>query len=65
MTNKRVIIHLGDAGMAGLKCSAKSVGRVPDDYGANWTWRPESVTCKKCLALYKKECIAWNARVKT
>ena len=48
------VVHKGDAGTAGLFCSAKPVGRVPAEIGSNWTWVHEKVTCKRCLAAVKR-----------
>ena len=36
------IIHYGDAGRAKLLCGTKEKKR-------NWSFRPEAVTCSRCL----------------
>jgi hypothetical protein len=46
----RQIIHQGDAGIGKLSCGIKPVGRTPADEEANWAWKSELVTCKRCLA---------------
>jgi len=48
------VVHLGNAGKGVLECGAKSVGSSPSQNGANWTWVPGKVTCKKCLKRYGK-----------
>lgn len=44
-------IHLGDADRAMLSCGAKEI-KIPK----NWSWTPEKVTCKRCLAIYRTKC---------
>lgn len=48
-------VHLADPGTARLVCPVALVGRTPSSLDANWTWKPERVTCKRCLAIYRKE----------
>jgi hypothetical protein len=46
---------LGDAGLGAIACGANE--KKQTNYGEvvrNWTWKPESVTCKRCVAIYKK-----------
>lgn len=50
----RTIIHLGNAGKGGLECGATAKTVKPNDLFSNWTWTPEKVTCKKCLAAYRR-----------
>lgn len=40
------IIHLGDAGKASTACGLRSKK-------INWQWKPEGVTCKRCISVYK------------
>lgn len=49
---ERCVIHLGDAGLGRLSCMAKE--KIHPILGKNWVWKPENVTCKRCLAIYKK-----------
>lgn len=48
---KKIVIHLGDAGRGILSCRALE---KRDQQGKNWTWVPERVTCKRCLAMYNR-----------
>lgn len=61
MTKK--VIHMGDAGIAGIKCGAKPTSLFSancdnweESRKSNWVWKPEDVTCKRCIAIYQKEC---------
>jgi hypothetical protein len=60
---KEKVIHMGDAGIAGIKCGVKPTSSRSvkcDDYEkskkSNWVWKPEDATCKRCIAIYKKAC---------
>jgi len=47
-------IHLADPGRATLYCGVKE--RVVNSFkDKNWSWSPEKVTCKRCLAKYQKQ----------
>lgn len=45
MTTK--VVHHGDAGRGSIRCGA------PEKSPKNWTWKPEEVTCGKCLRMIK------------
>lgn len=49
------VIHLGNAGKGALECGVKHIGSTPASPRANWTWLLENVTCRNCLALYKRK----------
>ena len=49
------VVHLGDPGIGRIVCGAAEVKKKY--FGCierNWTWKPELVTCKRCLAIYRK-----------
>jgi len=51
------VIHRGDVGRGALCCGAKELeaafrGEVKQ---RNWSWNIEDVTCKRCIAMYKRE----------
>ena len=46
-------IHLGDAGRGRTACGAREV-RVESVVWKNWTFESEKVTCKRCLAFYRR-----------
>ena len=50
------IIHLGDAAFALTKCGKHA--QITAKGQMNWTWRPEDVTCERCLAAYRKGTVA-------
>lgn len=50
----RTIIHLGDAGKGGLACGTTAKPVKPNDLFSNWSWTTAKVTCKRCLAMYKR-----------
>ncbi len=47
-------VHLANAGKAALECGAQPTSRGPyERHDSNWTWKPENVTCKRCLAIHQ------------
>lgn len=49
------VIHLGNAGKAGIDCGAPERRTLfAGLWDRNWAWSPEAVTCKRCLAIYRK-----------
>lgn len=42
------VIHRGDAGKGAISCGAEETSSP-----RNWVWKPEDVTCKKCLKIYR------------
>jgi len=53
---KSKVIHRGDAGRGAILCGARE--KIEVLWGErirNWAWKPEEVTCKRCIAIYKRE----------
>lgn len=50
-------IHLADAGTAGVCCHLP-LALV----NQNWTYKPEQVTCKRCLKIYRERVEAAQRR---
>lgn len=57
---KTTVIHLGDAGRGGYACGVSHPVPTPP-HGQGWVWKPEQVTCKRCLKVYRNKLIRTKA----
>jgi hypothetical protein len=59
---KKRVIHIGDPGSMMAKCGAKptsmksALSNCDESAISNWVFKPEAADCKRCLAIYRRDC---------